>query len=238
MRFLTIPRGKGYWASIFLSIGLLAFLCGVILVLTNILFSALGVMLFSGGNVVWDYTNVIFPTFSILSGGRIGLGIGIVGGILASISQIRLWIIPTKNAKTVSERKGLFLLLSTAFVIYDVFSTYYFINGGQFWTGFGNFFLAGGVSIALFSVGPIIFSIWGMETMIENHKEGIPSFAVGVATLFGFFAHIIKSIQGVFNWELEDGTEEVEKYKKELPVEKQRGRGRPRDYETESEPSL
>ncbi len=229
MRFLSIPRGKGYMGGFYLLLGITVFICAGILVLANILFSALGIMLFSGGKIAWDLNNALFPTFTILSGGRIGLVLGLVGGILAGISQMRLWIIPVKNTKTISERKGLFYLLSATFVLYDILSTYYFINGGVFMNDIGSMLLAAGVAIAMFCIGPIMFFIWGMETVVENHSDGFQAIGNGISNIFRFGSYFINQIQHLADWEM--GEQNSEKEEPTQIQEKQRGRGRPsRDY--------
>jgi len=237
MRFLTIPNGKGYMAGFYLLLGIIVFICAGTLVLSNVLFSALGIMLFTGGKIAWDLNNALFPTFTILSGGRIGLLLGLVGGILAGVSQMRLWVIPTKGTKAITERKGLFYLLSATFVLYDILSTYYFIIGGVFISDIGSMLLSIGVSVAMFCIGPIMFFIWSMETIVSNHKEGFSAIGIGIGNFIGFGGHLLKQVQNLADWEVKDETEEI----KENFQEKQqpgRGRGRPtnnnRDF-TESE---
>lgn len=227
MRFLTIPNGKGYMAGFYLLMGLLVFVCAGSLVLANVLFSALGIMLFSGGKIAWDLNNALFPTFTILSGGRIGLLLGIVGGVLAGVSQMRLWIIPTKGTKAIAERKGLFYLLSATFVLYDILSTYYFINGGVFVNDIGSMLLAFGVSVAMFCIGPIMFFIWGMETIVANHKDGFPAIGNGIGNIVKFGGHILKQIQNLADWEIDEKNEVV------VETTEKRGRGRPRNDYTE-----
>src|SRR5260221_3143454 len=159
-------------------------------------------MQMTGCSITWDFTNPYIPTFIILSGGKIGLIMGIIGGIIASISEGRLWAVPTKNksTKSVIERKNLFILFSVIFVLYDVLSSFYFLNGGTYFDnsqGFLNgiltFIVIMAVTIILFSIGPEMYMLWGFETIVENHKKGIPAVGVGIGI-------ILEGIRNIFVW--------------------------------------
>lgn len=202
-------------------------------------------MIFTGGTVNFNFDNILFPTADIVSGGRVGLILGIAAGILASFAQMRLWIVPSgRGAKTLSERKGLFLVLSVASVVYDVASTYYFMNKGNWITPggladniIGSLFMLA-ITMAMFSVGPVITIVWGIETVIQNHTEGMPSLATGIETFVStvgkFLASIIGGVVKVFQWEHDGETEEIPQ---SVPaVAQTRGRGRPpRIYQEERE---
>jgi hypothetical protein len=176
MRYLSIPKGYGYWAVIYFNIGLLGLLSASAFFILNIIFSALGAVQWGGGTVIFDYTSVNFPSINIVSGGRIGLFMGMLAGILASFTEGRFWVVNSENEKgqTSIEKKGLLFLIGTTFILYDIFSSYYALNGGTWYTNFMDSIFSFGVTLILFSVGPEMLMVFFFEMMMENSKDGWP----------------------------------------------------------------
>lgn len=237
MRFLQIPVGKDYWAGIFLLIGTTSLIAAGAFFIFNILFSAFGLMQFTGGIIEWNFSNPYIPAFVIVSGGKVGLIAGILGGLLASISEGRLWIVPSKGqkaAKSVVDKKGLFVLFSLIFVLYDIGSSFYFLSDGVIFN-LSNGFLSGllefsvlmAATVLLFSIGPEMFMVWSFETMAANYEEGVPSITRGIKNLVLMVVGIFMSLKGVLEWETDD------KEDTDVIIPASRGRGRPRAEEGE-----
>jgi len=233
VKFLKIPKGTEYWAGIFFIFGLIGLIAATGFWLFNLLFSAFGLMQLTGGVINWDFSNIYIPAFSIVSGGKIGLIMGILGGLLSTISEGRLWVVPTKDKgnKSVIEKKNLFISFSVIFVIYDILSSYYFLNSGWYTDGFISSALIMAATIIFFSVGPEMFMVWAFETMAENHEEGIPAVGAGI----GIVLSAIKKIAG-YGWNAVFGEKEEEDETQNIKdsIPQRRGRGRPRnDYVAE-----
>jgi hypothetical protein len=241
MKFLHVPKGSGYWSGIFFLLGMADFIAAGAFFIFNIMFSAFGLMQMTGGSIIWNFSNPYIPAFIILSGGKVGLIMAILGGLLASVAEGRLWVVPTKtskNSKSVMERKNLFILFSVIFVLYDVLSSFFFLNNGfgldmsqGFWPGIGTFLLTLGATLLLFSIGPEMFMVWGFETMAENHEEGIPSILFGIGIGTALIKNIFSSIWNMIFGETEDETESI---KQNFPQQERKNKpGRPaRDYST------
>jgi hypothetical protein len=197
MRYLHIPKGVGYWALIYFNIGLLGLLSSSAFFILNIVFSALGAVEWGGGIVVFDYTSVNFPSITIESGGRIGLFMGILAGILASFTEGRFWVVNSENEKdeTSIEKKGLLFLIGVTFILYDIFSSYFALNGGVWFTNPIDSLFSLGVTLILFSVGPEMLMVFFFEMMMENSKEGWPKttelIKLTILGVFGFFGDLM-----------------------------------------------
>lgn len=239
MKFLHIPKGEGAWAGIFFLLGFTGFIAATAFFVFNILFSAFGLMEMTGGKIIWEFSNPYIPAFIIQSGGKVGLIMAILGGLLASISEGRLWIIPAKNKgnKSVMEKKGLFSLFSMIFVVYDICSSYYFLSSGNlfdssggWFSGIMTFIVTMGATILLFSIGPEMFMVWGFETMAENYRDGVPALGGGTGNVIAVIKYILVSIfnavKGITEWETDDDDQSPK------PASK---RGRPRLDYNESE---
>lgn len=245
MKFLRVPKGSGYWAGIFFIIGIVGLIAAFAFFIFNIMFSAFGLMQMTGGNIIWDFSNPYTPAFHVISGGKVGLIMAILGGLLASISEGRLWIVPTKDKgqKSMMERKNLFIFFSVVFVLYDILSSFYFINDGfgfdptvTWFPALMIYLIKLGATILLFSIGPEMFMVWGFETMAENHEEGIPSVMLGIGIIIALFKGIGSSIWNAIFGDADD--DETENIKKSFsPDKKERGRGRPRSADFISDES-
>ena len=194
MKYLQIPKGVGYWSIIYFNIGLLGLLAASAFFVLNILFSALGAIQWGGGQVIFDFTAVMFPAITIISGGRIGLIMGIIAGILASFTEGRFWVVNSENErnKTSIEKRGLLFLIGFTFILYDILSSYYALNGGVWYTTFFDSMFSMAVTFILFSVGPEMLMVFFFEMMMENSKEGwsgttnlIKNFVLGLFSFFG-----------------------------------------------------
>lgn len=242
MKFLQIPKGSGYWAGIFFLIGTVGFIAAGAFFIFNILFSAFGLMQYTGGIITWNFDNPYIPAFVIVSGGKVGLIAGILGGLLATIAEGRLWIVPSKGQKqpkSVMEKKGLFVLFSVIFVLYDIGSSFYFLSNGVifngsngFFAGLLEFFVLMAATLLLFSIGPEMFMVWSFETMAANWEEGIPSLASGVKIIISGIMGLFMSIKGAFDWETDDD-EEDDIIMPATNNSGKRGRGRPSNSVTE-----
>lgn len=218
MNFLKIPKGQGYWAGIFLIFGVIGLIAATGFWIFNQIFSAFGLMQLTGGVINYDFSNIYIPSFHIISGGKIGLIMALMGGILATISEGRLWVVPTKNkgTKSVIEKKRLFISFSLIFILYDILSSYYFLNTGTwfdnslgFWPGVISSGMRLGITIILFSVGPEMFMVWAFETIAENHKDGIPVIGNGIGIILGGIKKIGSLISGHIFGDVEDDNEET-----------------------------
>lgn len=246
MKFLHVPVGRNYWAGIFLIVGTISLVASLAFFIFNMLFSAFGLMQFTGGIIQWNYSNPYLPAFVIVSGGKVGLIMGILGGLLASIAEGRLWIVPNrgqKAAKSIVEKKTIFILFSLIFVFYDVLSSYYFLSDGIFFNssqgllnGFGEFIVLMGATILFFSIGPEMFMVWSFETMAANWDEGIVSVSRGIAILVSAGKGIITALSGIFQSETDDEEEDTNIIS---PITNsngsKRGRGRPSNIELQEE---
>ena len=238
MKFLHIPVGRGYWSGIFLIVGTISLIASLAFFIFNMLFSAFGLMQFTGGIIEWNFSNPYLPAFVIVSGGKVGLIMGILGGLLASIAEGRLWIVPNKGqkaAKSIVEKKTIFVLFSLIFVFYDVLSSYYFLSDGVLFNnshgllnGLGEFIVLMGATILFFSIGPEMFMVWSFETMAANWEEGIQSVSRGLAILVSGIKGMITALQGAFQSETDDDEENDDIIS---PASTKRGRGRPANVE-------
>lgn len=246
IRFLKVPKGQGYWAGIFLILGIAGFLAALAFFAFNILFSAFGLMQMTGGSIVWNFNNPYIPAFVITSGGKIGLIMGIIGGLLASISEGRLWIVPAKGEgnKSVMERKNLFIFFSFLFVLYDILSSFYFLNDGfafdptvVWYSALIIYGIKLGATILLFSIGPEMFMVWAFETIAENYADGIPSVAIGAMVILSIFKSIGSTVWNLIFGDHEE-EDETARIKASMPARQNqsgRGRGRPNREFTENE---
>jgi hypothetical protein len=185
MRFLPVPKGQNLlWGWIYLTLGQALFISAFVLFLLNIFFSAIGLMEFMGANITYSTANIWFPFIpQFLDGGRGGLFLGIVAGIMTSAVQIRLLIAPKdttkKGVKSTIDKTDWFIGISILISVYDYLSTHYSLMGGKFFD-FSSGLVEGSllfaavflVTLILFSIGSEMFMVYGMEMMITNWNSG------------------------------------------------------------------
>lgn len=245
MKFLTVPKGIGIWSSIYLLLGISLTIGSGIFWILNVLFSAFGLMGFTGAEMKMNDVDILFSFIPIISnGGRIGLILAFLGGLIASAVESIVWLSPKENkthgSNTTIDQKNLFIWFSIIILIYDVLSTHYFLMGSTFidfshgltWgekiiNGILSFIAVFGITIILFSIGSELFLIYGIELVINNYKDGFINIQTAIYTIFGINGNIDDSMDKIKSDRnnIENKIERRGRKKKERPfvnLEKQR----------------
>jgi len=245
MKFLTVPKGIGIWSSIYLLLGISLTIGSGIFWILNVLFSAFGLMGFTGAEMKMNDVDILFSFIPIISnGGRIGLILAFLGGLIASAVESIVWLSPKENkthgSNTTIDQKNLFIWFSIIILTYDVLSTHYFLMGNTFidfshgltWgekiiNGILSFIAVFGITIILFSIGSELFLIYGIELVINNYKDGFINIQTAIYTIFGINGNIDDSMDKIKSDRnnIENKIERRGRKKKERPfvnLEKQR----------------